>query len=103
MKYDVISAFLDRRTGQTIEAGSPVPAGLDRQTVKRLVQARCLEPIEEPKTATSQTQLGSAAAPSLFPETDAGGTDDAGEGEDDEGEAASEPQPAPPAPTRPKK
>jgi len=100
MKYDVISAFVDRRDGRTIEAGSPVPAGLDRQTIRRLVKARCLEPIEEPKAAAGQ-QPPSSDAPSLFPETDGDADDDAAEGEE---EADDEPEAAPaPAPARPRK
>jgi hypothetical protein len=101
MKYDVISAFVDRRDGRTIQAGSPVPAGLDWQTIKRLVKARCLEPIEEPKAAAGQ-QPPSSNAPSLFPETD-GDADDGTTAEGEE-EADDEPEAAPaPAPARPRK
>jgi hypothetical protein len=45
MEYQVISAFQDKRTGDYVEAGQPVPEGLDDETIARLVEAKCLKPI----------------------------------------------------------
>ena len=53
MKYEIISAFIDRRTGEKIDPGQPVPEGLDKDTIARLVQAQCLRPVEG-KGATSK-------------------------------------------------
>ena len=71
MKYEVIAAFIDKRSGQTVEPGSPVPAGLDRQTVERLVRARCLAPIDTGDVGTGNSpgkESSAGAAPSLFPD-----------------------------------
>jgi hypothetical protein len=86
MTYDVIAAFIDRRTGNTVEAGSPVPAGLDRHTIKRLVKARCLAPIEK----TGEPAVAQSAAPSLFPEDDQA-SDGEGEPESSSGPAGATP------------
>ena len=63
MTYEVISAFVDRRTGQQIDLGEDVPDGLDRETIGRLVAANCLRPLEPETPASAPSQLsGSDAA-----------------------------------------
>jgi hypothetical protein len=54
MNYQVIAAFIDKRNGQQIEPGSPVPNGLDRETIQRLVAANCLRPAEGEETPASE-------------------------------------------------
>lgn len=51
MKYQIISAFIDRRNGQQINPGDDLPEGLDRETIERLIGAQCLRPIDpEPQS-----------------------------------------------------
>lgn len=38
----VISAFRDRNTGKLVQPGSPLPKGLDDDTIRRLTRAGCL-------------------------------------------------------------
>jgi hypothetical protein len=54
MKYQVIAAFIDKRNGEQIEPGSPVPDGLDRETIRRLIAANCLRPVEGEETPASE-------------------------------------------------
>jgi hypothetical protein len=84
MSYQVIAAFIDRRSGKRIEAGDALPEGLDRATIQRLVRARCLEPVDA-GDLLPPTPPGAGAAASLFPEDGDGVVED---GED-------EPEPAP--------
>jgi hypothetical protein len=80
MKYQVISAFRDQRTGDQIDPGNDLPEGLDRDAIERLVAARCLQPVEPETPAAGQSQSsgsGSAEASDLF----AGGPGD-GQAED---------------------
>lgn len=65
MKYDVISAFIDRRNGRQIDPGETVPDGLDRETTQRLVAANCLRQ-HEPETPASAPNSDSADASDLF-------------------------------------
>lgn len=78
MTYEVISAFRDRRTGEQIDPGQPLPEGLDRDTIARLIQAQCLRPVEdEPAPSGGQAAGEGDGGASLFPETgDAGSAGD---------------------------
>ena len=62
MTYQVISAFIDKRTGRQIDPGEDVPGGLDRETIARLVAANCLRSIEPEATASAPSQLSGSAA-----------------------------------------
>jgi len=88
MKYQVISAFIDKRDGRQIDAGEPVPEGLDRDTVDRLVAAQCLRPLDVKTPASGQaakTPAGGGA--DLFPEDE---DEEDEEGDNGEGESGSE-------------
>jgi hypothetical protein len=85
MKFDVISAFIDKRTGRQVNPGEPMPEGLDRDTLERLVAAQCLRPLE-PRTPTSgQADKKVGGGTDLFPdeedEEDEEEEDDNGQGE----------------------
>jgi hypothetical protein len=94
MKYQVIAAFIDKRNGQQIEPGSPVPDGLDRETIQRLLAANCLRPAEDEEAtagepggdgADGQSQgqtSGEGDAPGLFSGEDAGAASGASGGAD---------------------
>jgi hypothetical protein len=62
MTYQVISAFIDKRTGRQIDAGEDVPGGLDRETIARLVAANCLRSTEPETTAPVPNQPAGSAA-----------------------------------------
>jgi hypothetical protein len=85
MKYQVISAFIDKRTGRQVEAGEALPEGLDKETVDRLVQAKCLRPRKEPEPPTD---TGAASGQKTDSSSDLFGADRGGGSGDDAGEAA---------------
>jgi hypothetical protein len=71
MKYEIISAFRDRRTGEQIDPGQPLPEGFDKDTIARLVQAQCLRAVDdEPTSPTAQPSGDSGGG--LFPDGAAG-------------------------------
>jgi hypothetical protein len=80
MKLEVISAFIDKRDGRQVNPGEPVPEGLDRDTVKRLVAAQCLRPLEAETPTPSQAENKPGGGTDLFPDEDDEEEDD-GEGE----------------------
>jgi hypothetical protein len=94
MKYQVIAAFIDKRNGEQIEPGSPVPDGLDRETIRRLIAANCLRPVEGEETPASEPGGDGADGQSqgqpggegdgrgLFPGEDAGAASGASGGAD---------------------
>lgn len=47
MTYKVIAEFIDRRNGARVLAGAPVPEGMEKDQIKRLVKAGCLEVVME--------------------------------------------------------
>jgi hypothetical protein len=64
-----------------------MPEGLDRDTLERLVAARCLRPLERETPASSQTGKKAAGGADLFPDEEGEEGDD-GEGEGGSGEEA---------------
>jgi hypothetical protein len=86
MTFHVIAPFIDKRTGERVEAGGTLPEGLDRATVQRLVRARCLEPADA-GGVTPARPADAGPSTSLFPEDGAGDLVDTAEG--------GEPEPAP--------
>jgi len=63
MTYQVISAFIDKRSGRQIDPGEDVPGELDRETIARLVAANCLRSTEPETMVSAPGQpSGSAAA-----------------------------------------
>jgi len=65
----IISAFVDRRTGETIRPGQAVPDDLDAETINRLKRARCLVEAAPDAPPNSAREAGGTGA----------GTDDTGD------------------------
>lgn len=80
--YEIIAAFIDRRSGRLLQPGDPLPAGMDEAALTRLCRAGCLKPVPAQAAAPEGGLLdadfpagGSAGAATL-----AGG-DTGGDGE----------------------
>jgi hypothetical protein len=82
MRFEIISAFIDKRTGRQVEPGEAVPEGLEEDTLERLVQAKCLRPM----SSASSTDASAASGEKTDTFRDLFGADEGGAGGGDAGE-----------------
>jgi hypothetical protein len=77
--FEVVSEFVDNRTGRRVLPGEPIPVGLPPETIERLRRAGCLAPLPDGGMAGLNLPQGAAAegggaTASRFPHGTASGT-----------------------------